>query len=150
MILSLISGILSGFFGWTGGRGDDYWRDHPTWPRWILQSWTRDWLVSLVFALSVWILGVHSWWILLSIPITAAALSTYWDPVFGYDNYWIHGLFVGLAAFPIAIATGHWWIFLIRSLILCVWMGAWSAIFKDADIEESGRYFIVGVTAFMC
>ena len=148
-IVSVIAGVLTAFFGWTGGRGDDYWKKHPKWPRWLLQSWTRDWLIGPVCALAAMALGVQSWWLLLLIPATALALSTYWDWLFGFDNFFMHGLFVGLMAFPLAIATGSYEMFIMRSILLSLWMGIWSGIFDNVHIEESGRYAIVGSTIFM-
>ena len=80
---------------------------------------------------------------------TLGALSTYWDRLFGYDNFFFHGLVIGLASFPIAIVTGQWWMFAIRSLVLCLWMGIWSGITKDAGLEEAGRYSMIGLTVWM-
>lgn len=147
--ISIISAIFTTFFGWTGGRGDGYWQKHQNWPRWLLQSWTRDWLISPIVALTAYLLGVHSWWILASIPLTGGTLSTYWDKLFGFDNYWFHGFMIGIAAFPIAIVSGHWWLFGLRALFLAVWMGAWSAIISNADLEEAGRYASVGASVFL-
>ena len=149
MVISIISTILTAFFGWSGGRGDDYWKAHPRWPRWILQSWTRDWIIGPVLAAAAYLLGVHSFWIIASILTTGAALSTYWDELFGYDCFWFHGLVIGLAAFPIAFVTGHWWMFGIRALILAAWMGIWSYLIDDAGLEEAGRYAILGATIQM-
>ena len=148
-IITFISGLLTGFFGWCGGRGDDYWRKHPRWPRWLLRSWVRDWLIGPVVVATAYLLGVHSWWILLTIGLTGAALSTYWDFLFGFDNFWFHGFVIGIAGAPIAYVTGHWWMFALRCLILAVWMGVWSLAWKDADIEEGGRYVLVGSTVWL-
>ena len=149
LLISLIGGVLGSFFGWAGGRGDDYWIKNRFFPRWILQSWVRDWLIGPLCVLVAFIFGVHSWWLLLVILLTAAALSTYWDFMFGFDNFWFHGFVVGLAAAPIAYASGHWFLFILRTLLLAVWMGGWSSIFKNPHIEEAGRYFIVPSTLFM-
>lgn len=146
----LVSGILTSFFGWAGGRGDDYWKAHPKWPRWLLQSWVRDWLIGPVCAIAAWIYGIHDpLWLAFFVVLTGGALSTYWDFLFKEDNFYIHGFFVGLAAFPLAIVTGNWIGFGIRTMILCLWMGIWSALIDDADLEEAGRYFPIGLTMFM-
>ena len=148
IIISIIGGVLTALFGWMGGRGDDY-ADYHHYPRWMFKSWVRDWLIAMLCPLIAYLLGVHSWWLVLCIPLIGGALSTYWDELFGFDNFWFHGFMVGVAAAPIAYATGHWALFLVRSLLLALWMGGWSAIWKDAHIEEAGRYFIVGSTIFM-
>jgi hypothetical protein len=148
-LYSFLVGCLTAFFGWTGGRGRDYWEKHKNWPLWLLSSWTRDWLIGPICAVFAWVLGVHSLWLLLMIMATGGALSTYWDTLFGFDNFWFHGFMVGLAAFPIAIVTGHWVLWAVRCIILAVWMGGWSASIGDAHVEEAGRYFIVGSTIAM-
>ena len=147
--LSIIGGILTAYFGWSGGRGDDY-ADKHGYPRWLFKSWTRDWIIAPLCALACYFYGVHSWWLILTIPLTGGALSTYWDWVYkDTDNFWMHGFFVGLAAFPIAIATGLWWMFAIRTLLLAVWMGGWSKAFSNPHLEDTGRYFIIGSTLWM-
>ena len=83
------------------------------------------------------------------IPAIGGALSTYWDKLFGFDNFWFHGFMVGIAFFPVAIATGNWVMFGWHSLVLAVWMGGWSAIFGNAHVEEAGRYFVIGATIWM-
>ena len=108
--------------------------------------------IPIILALLSFILGVKSLWLLLMIPATIGAISTYWDEVpfnKGEDNFWMHGFFVGLAAFPIAIITGHWWLFIIRCLILAVWSGVWSLIWKWDVVEESGRLLPLVPTLLM-
>ena len=148
LLISLVSGLFCALFGWSGGRGDEY-ADKHGYPRWLFKSWTRDWLIAPLCALTALLLGVHSWWVILSIPLIGGSLSTYWEPLFKRHNFWFHGFVVGLAAFPICIASGHWVLFVIRSLFLAVWMGGWSALISDPDGEEAGRYFPVGLTLWM-
>lgn len=145
----LLYGILTAFFGWTGGRGDDYWKEHQKWPRWLLQSWTRDWIIAPLCALFAFLYGVHSWWLILLIPATGGALSTYHDSYFGFDNFWMHGFVIGLASFPVAIVNGEWVMWFLRALLLAVWMGGWSASWKNDHIEDLGRYFAIGATMWM-
>jgi hypothetical protein len=147
-VISIIAGVLTATFGWAGGRGDDY-ADKHGYPRWMFQSWVRDWLIGPVCAIAAWLFGIHSWWLLLMIAATGGALSTYWDFLFGYDNFYFHGFMVGLAAFPIAIVSGHWWLFAVRCVFMAVWMGGWSALISEPNLEEAGRYAPVGATIFM-
>jgi hypothetical protein len=148
-MIPVLVGLITGVLGRLGGAGDDFWKKHPKWPRWIFQSWVRDWLIGPVCCLVAYLAGVHCWWILATILLTGAALSTYWDFLFGYDNYTFHGLMVGLAAFPIAYCSGEIQMFLLRIIILTAWMGVWSALIKNDNLNEFGRYFIVGYTLFM-
>ena len=90
--------------------------------------------------LALIVLGFHNPLALFfSFGITFGALTTYWDFINEEDNFWLHGLFVGLAAFPVAIVTGHWWMFIVRALIIAIWSGVWSMIWKWDDAEEGGR-----------
>lgn len=77
------------------------------------------------------------------------ALTTYWDFLFGYDNYWVHGFVVGLAMFPLVMVTGHWWMFALRCLILAIWSGVWSLIWKWDVAEEGGRFIPFIPTLYM-
>ena len=146
--ITIIAGILTAYFGWSGGRGYDY-ADKHGYPRWLFRSWTRDWMIAPICALWAYFYGVHSWWLILVIPATGGALSTYWDWLWGYDNFYCHGFFVGLAAFPIAIATGAWWMFLLRILVVTLWMGIWSKSFTNPHVEDLGRYAVIGSTLWM-
>lgn len=112
----------------------------------------RTAFIPMIVALFAFILGVKSYWLLLMIPLTVGAISTYLDEApwnHGVDSHWQHGLLVGLAAFPICIVTGHWWLFAFRVIILTVWAGVWSRIFKDAVIEELGRLAPLIPTVYM-
>ena len=148
ILLIVFASILSALFGWAGGRGEEWAKEHRL-PSWMFESWVRDWLIGPLCAITAWILGVHSWLLILMIGLTGGALSTYWDFLFKFDNFWFHGFMIGMAAFPIAIVTGHWVLFIVRSFLLALWMGGWSAIWKDAHIEESGRYIIIPATLGM-
>jgi hypothetical protein len=137
IVIILVSSILAAFCYRAGGSG--------RWPRWL-----RVVGIPLLLALPVFLLGVHSWWVLLSIPLTIASISTYFDIWFNdTDNYWVHGFFVGLAAFPIAIATGHWIGFVVRCFILAVFMGIWCVVFKWDVFEETGRGASIPATLWM-
>jgi hypothetical protein len=155
-MIAILGGTLTAFFGWTGGRGHE-WAQKGGWPKWtwpLFDSWSRDWMISpICAALALVYIHPWSWHMLWALPLmvaaTGGALSTYWDDLFGFDNFWFHGFVVGLASFPIAIITGHWWLFLGRAILLALWMGAWSAAISNADLEESGRYAPVGATLWL-
>lgn len=132
----MIEGLLTAFLGWAGGRGGAWWK----------RSWVRDYGISAVCCASLYIHGIHSWWLLLVFALTVGALSTYWDKLFGWDNYFFHGLMIGIASMPIAAVTGNTTLVVVRAIILCICIGLWSGIFKNVHVEESGRYSFVGFT----
>ena len=68
-----------------------------------------------------------------------ASLVTYWDKLFGFDNFWFSGFCVGLAYLPYGLATGIWLPVLYRALTLAIAWGVWSLTFSDDDVEELGR-----------
>jgi hypothetical protein len=83
--------------------------------------------------------------VLLFYILSGAALSTYWDFLFGYDNYWVHGFFCGLAGVPL-IWAGIPWPLIVGRLIICtVGMGLWSKLVGKDYVEEMGRgvFFIL-------
>jgi phosphotransferase system glucose/maltose/N-acetylglucosamine-specific IIC component len=74
-----------------------------------------------------------------AIGLTGGALSTYWDNLFGFDNYWFAGFLVGIAAFPLYWSGVHWYLIIARALLLAVLWGGWSAAIKKDTWEEYGR-----------
>lgn len=82
----------------------------------------------------------------LSIGLMFAALGTYYDPIFGYDNYYAHALGVALACFPMSIGESHYIGFAIRAIICCVAVGLWSKLETNDVREEFGRGFIIALT----
>lgn len=144
----LIACILSAIAYRAGGMSKDD-NAKPTWiPKWMRLSVTRDIGCSLVLlGLTVLIFG-HSgiWWAyLLYFGLSWAALSTYWDWLFGYDNYFMHGLGCSLAAFPLLWCGVEWNIFVTRAIICTLGMGVWSMFIDKDYIEEEGRgvFFII-------
>jgi hypothetical protein len=87
-----------------------------------------------------------------AIALTGAALTAYWDTIFGFDNFWFHGFMVGLGAFPMFWYGSAWWIILVRAIILAVFMGGLNWFvhkyhIKYSDwIEELSRGFAIVVT----
>ena len=70
----------------------------------------------------------------------------------GKDNFFMHGFFIGLGAFPLIWAGIPWWLILLRSIILAVFMGGLNwwvhkyKIPKSDWIEELGRGFAITIT----
>ena len=78
----------------------------------LYSGWHADvwWAYAMVFGLS---------W---------AAFSTYWDTLFGYDNFWFSGLMVGLAGVPLIFTDISLWpLVLCRILLLTA---AWGLLNK--------------------
>ena len=94
------------------------------------------------------VMGVRvDWWVhAISFVAMFGALTTYWDRIFGYDNYYAHGFCVSLAYIPYAIATGNWLGFLIRLTVVALFMGMWCDGFKNDVVEEAGRGGIIALT----
>lgn len=122
------------------------------------KSWQRDWLIPpLTCGLLFYLKTPSVWWQwLLALPIIllmGGALTTYWDSLFhDKDNFYMHGAMIGLAMFPAIWIGVHWWMILIRLIILSVFMGQlnyWvnkkSVPFSDW-IEELSRGFIIIAT----
>ena len=129
-----IIAFLSGMFGRMGGSGN--------YPRQVR-------IVGIPFLVCGFAYYItRSWWVFGMIPFMASSISTYWDEVFGYDNYWFHGFVIGLSFFPLAIVTGNWPMFGAVVTLMCLWMGFWSKMMWWDVGEEFVRYCIipVGVT----
>lgn len=92
--------------------------------------WWQNWLV----------LGV------LAYGVTIPAISSYWDSIFGYDNFYAHGFGIGLGAIPLFWLGVHWYMILARIIILTVFMGLWSKYWNWDVGEELGRGFSITAT----
>jgi hypothetical protein len=140
LLLSCSSGILYRAGGMDKGN-----LARPKWiPVWLRQSWIRDWLIPLVslgLMLTLWQPNNALGWISLlpCIALNGAALSTYWDWLFGYDNFYFHGFGCGLALLPLIFAGLAWQWILVRAIVLGLSMGLWSFIVGNDEIEEYGR-----------
>ena len=75
----------------------------------------------------------------LSFGLSFGALTTYWDRIFGYDNFYAHGLGCGLAGIPLIWADVPLWIVLARLTLCTVGMGLWSKLINHDITEEFGR-----------
>ena len=113
------------------------------------RSWMRDWIIpGIVIASMIFIFKIKApWWIyLLSYPLMGGALSTYWDRIFGYDNFYAHGFVIGTGLLPLVLCGSLDLLpFMIRAVVLCLAMGSLNYIvnkfhvpFSDW-IEELGR-----------
>jgi hypothetical protein len=132
LILLSIACLLSGILYRLGGIGKPFntkWRDLgcPT----ILTI-----LLTVLF-------GWH-WVYLLVFGLSFGALTTYWDFLFGYDNFWFHGFALGVAGLPLCWFI-PWWIPIIRLVICTIGCGLISKLSSNVWVEECGRgvFFIL-------
>jgi hypothetical protein len=104
----------------------------------------RDLGCPTVLIAYLWfLLGFH--WIYIAIfGLSFGALTTYWDFLFGYDNFWFHGFMCSLPTMLLAFYI-PWWIPLIHIFICTVGMGLWSELIGLDWLEEGGRgvFFIL-------
>lgn len=149
LILSVvIACIVSAIFYRAGGQGSDP-ASKPTWmPMWLRDGKTRDAgcpLVLIGLSMLIWGISENWWAYLLCFGMSWGMLTTYWDWLFGYDNFYMHGFGCGVAAFwlafcgiPLSVLFAH--------LIICtLGMGLWSQFIGTDYIEEYGRgvFFIL-------
>ncbi len=141
LLLILLLSIACGVLGRLGGRGGAWWGNTKM----------RDLGCPLMALLSVLVLGISaSWWVyFFSFGLMFGALCTYWDKLFGYDNFWFHGFIIGIAYFLFIFAGIAWWIVLLRAILLAVWMGGWSKVIKKDTVEEFGRYAIIPLLTYL-
>jgi len=85
------------------------------------------------------------YWHLLSWGAMFGALTTYWDSVFGYDNFFFHGFMIGIAYIFYAF-SGLWFMIFVRAVALGIGMHIWCKIFKKDWVEEGGRGAMIGAT----
>lgn len=151
IIISIISSILSSIAYRAGGMS----KEEKHWiPRFMRKSWVRDWLCpacGLGVLLAWWQPNSALGWIMI-LPyyvLSGLALSTYWDWLFGYDSFYLHGFMAGLAAFPLCWAGLHWWTILVNAIISGGLMGWLSVRTGNVNKEEYGRGAIFAITKLL-
>ena len=132
IILILIFSSCSGFFYYFGGE---------------IETKIRDLGIPLLCYLpALYILNIWSWlWCLISALLLFGALTTYWDWLTklwrgNEDEYWenwlLHGLFIGLASLPLLLIGIPLWVIGLRAVVLGVTMAIWSEVFGDVIVED--------------
>lgn len=142
IVLSVLS-IFSAFFYRIGGSSKKAAKEeYPWYPTWAVNGAVRDFGCSLCTYLGLLVIGVTAaWWVhLIVFALIFLTHKTYWDRVFKYDNFFAHGLGIGLSCLPYVL-TGTIGLggFLIRSVALSIFMGIWCLVFSKDTIEEGGR-----------
>lgn len=144
-LLVIICSVFSAVLYRAGGmsKTTDHWI-----PKFMRRSWVRDWLIPLCALLPIFI-NHPSWWFFLAYGALGGALSTYWDWLFKFDNFWFSGFMCGVAGFPLLFCGFSFWQFLIRALVIGVAWGGWCGIFSNDFVEEYGRGFSVAFASFI-
>ncbi|MCK9370621.1 hypothetical protein M0R04_11985 [Candidatus Dojkabacteria bacterium] len=138
LIVTIVSAILYRLGGW-------------------IKSWLRDWLIPLLLYGTIVFFSVPSHFLgyiclIIAILLTGLALTTYYDSLFGFDNFWFHGFMIGLGAFPLIWYGSIWYLILVRAIILAITFGLlnwWvnKKQIKYSDwIEELSRGFLILAT----
>lgn len=148
LILTLISALL---YRLGGMSQEEAKKNHI--PLFLAKSWVRDWLLpgaGLGIILTWKWISFYQWgWFLLYYPLTGFAFSTYWDKLFGEDNFYMHGFMIGLASFALFFCGIHWWSVLISAVACGGLMGWLSARTGNVWKEECGRGAIYALTRLL-
>ena len=141
LIAIIVAAILSATLYRAGGMSKDP-GTNPTWiPVWMRHSIVRRLGCPIVaLALMVAFFAQVPWWIhAISFGCMFGFMTTYWDDIFGYDNFFAHGFGIAIAYLPYAMITGCWYGFIMRVIILSAFMGLWCLAFENDVMEEMGR-----------
>lgn len=149
---TIVITLLSAWFYRLGGIGKS---NKPTanilwrWaPDWMFDTKARDIGCSLAgtgwMALNVGFSFGSTWQVVLAYVVcfggTFGALTTYWDSIFGHDNFFAHGFMIALAKICFAIFGGISWLGFGIGVAACsVGMGVWCLVFGNDYVEECGR-----------
>jgi len=117
----------------------------------------RDLGVPIIGLITIHLLGIKApaYIHIIAFLLYFSSLTTYWDSVCGYDNFYMHGYACSLAYIPYAIINGHYIDFLARCLICTLQMGLINRLVnkysvKYSDwIEELSRGFILNITLIL-
>lgn len=84
------------------------------------------------------------WWVhLLGFGITYAGITTYHDWT-GKDNHYLHALGISLGLLLYAYVGSITWIaFILRSIVLILFMGIWERCWRWDVMAELGRGFAI-------
>lgn len=147
IVLGLLSGVLYRLGGLSKWQAK---RDMPWLPSFVVNSKTRD--IGCVVLTGVWlynfsVVGVWFGQVLAGL-LMVAGLTTYWDesPINWdkpEDNFFLHGIIIGLALVPMGISTGLWGWMIVRAVTLGILMGVISSVSKNDYVEEIGRGAVI-------
>jgi len=147
LFATLIALAISAVLYRCGGMSKDA-TAKPTWiPVWARERLVRRWGCPLLSILYLILFGLScAWWVHAIVFVCAwLAITTYWDDVFGEDNFYMHGLVLGLAYLPYFMVI-PWYAILTRAVIMSIFMGLWCKFWINDVAEEFGRGGIISAT----
>lgn len=117
----------------------------------------RDWGCPACAFLSMWALNINTefWWSLVTFFAMWGAFATYWDKwgteAVEWFEWMITGFFYGMALLPIAMYTGKYLGFIIRTVILTIFMPFSNkfqikVVWDRTDGVEFSRGFVYNIT----
>ena len=145
----ILISLVSGLFYRLGGSGDEWRKKYPNLPAWLFDTKARDIGCTILGFITMFILlNIKAvWWVhLLAFLGLFGSLTTYWDFLFGYDNFWFHGFMCALSYVWYPIVTGNWIGFGIRCVVVSVAMGWISSLLENDNGEEFSRGFWITIT----
>lgn len=146
ILLTIASAVLYRL----GGMGQSGKDKYPKIPLWVFNTKMRDMGCAAAAVGGIFVLGVDvPWWIhALAFGTLFGMLTTYWDWLFKYDNYWFHGFTCGLAFAWYGWYAPELWLWLgVRALVMAVFMGTWChVLFPNDVVQETGRGAIIPFT----
>jgi len=154
ILLTILASLISGLFYHLSGLGACGKKKYPWAPLWLFnRQWRRTgcMLLDTATILLWWQPDVWYGWLLVvaSMGLCYAAITTYWDWLFGFDNHWFHGFGIGLSRLPLIFCGKAWWLILVRAVVLAVLMGWVSTASKKDWKEEIGRGFAMPISGWI-
>jgi hypothetical protein len=147
LLFSAVSAVLYRLGGW-GADGE---KKYPK-IAWAIDGQARRTGCTLLTAFVAWRFIypiIAPWWAwLLTILLSYASITTYWDFMFkNEDNFFMHGFMLGFSFLPLVL-----WgnlspsLFIGRAVALSLLMGIWCEIHGNDTAEELGRGFFLTAT----
>ena len=145
IFLTIALSVLSAILYRAGGMG----KDQEHWmPQWMRHSWIRDWLCPACCLTPIAIVN-PSWLLILAYGALGGMLSTYWDWLFGFDNFWFSGFMCGAVGFLMLWMGIPWWVLLIRAVTIALLWGGICAATKNDFVEEYSRGFTLSLSTLL-
>lgn len=139
-VLSILSSILY--------RAGGLSKSQPYWiPIFLRKSFVRDYFCPILCLLPPCINDPH-WVYLIVYFLMVGGFSTYWDRLFGYDNFAFAGFMLGIAALPLMYVGFPLSHLIVRALVIGLLWWIITHFFSNDHIEEHGRGFFVCIATY--
>lgn len=147
LVSSLILGFVTGILYRLGGMSKEEGRKvFPFLPSFVFNTKVRDLGIPLVCLIWMKVFYPPVLWIvhLLAFGVLFGSLTTYWDKMFGYDNFYFHGFMVGWVYLFYVLSSGLVYGWIIRCFLLAFLMGEVSVRTSNVWVEEGFRGAFIG------